>query len=73
LELPPLKARVLRASVLGGEPVVVKQSDAGLSLVLPENQRDPIDTVVKLELDSSAENELIDGKPLDVSVPALGR
>lgn len=73
VELPPLKAKVLRASVIGGEPVVVKQSDAGLSLVLPRDRRDPVDTVIKLELDSPAENEFIDGKPLDVSVPTPGR
>jgi alpha-L-fucosidase len=73
LELPSLKAKVLRADVLGGEPVEFTQSDAGLTLILPENRRDAIDTVIKLELNSPAENEFIDGKPLDVAASALNR
>ena len=70
LQLPPLKARVLRAHVLSGDSIEVEQSDAGLTLVLPEDERDPIDTVIKLELDSPVENEFIDGEPLEVSPPA---
>jgi hypothetical protein len=69
LRLPPLKARVLRAGVLGGNPVKVEQSDAGLTLVLTVYRRDETDTVIRLELDSPAEDEFIDGKPLDVSAP----
>jgi len=69
LSLPPLKARVLRADVLGGSPVEVEQSDAGLTLALKTDRRDEADTVIRVELDSPAEDEFIDGKPLDVSPP----
>lgn len=69
LSLPPLKARVLRADVLGGSPVEVEQSDAGLTLALMTDRRDETDTVIRVELDSPAEDEFIDGKPLDVSPP----
>lgn len=67
LQLPPLKAKVLRADVLSGGAVEVKQTDAGLTLVLTEGQPDETDTVIKLELDSPVEDEFIDGEPLDVS------
>jgi len=69
LRLPPLKARVLQAGVLGGGPIDVEQSDAGLTLVLPADGRDETDTVIRLELDSPAEEEFINGKPLGVSPP----
>ncbi len=66
LQLPPLKAQVSHADVLTGGAVEVKQTHAGLRLVLTEGQPDETDTVIKLELDSSAEDEFIDGEPLDV-------
>jgi len=67
LRLAPLKARILHAGVLGGGPIEVEQSGAGLTLVLPANRQDTTDTVIKLELDSPAEDEFINGRPLDVS------
>ncbi len=70
LQLPALKAQVLRADVLTGGTVELKRSDANLTLVLTGARPDEIDTVIKLELDSPAENEFIDGKPLEVSPPA---
>ncbi|MCL5281418.1 MAG: alpha-L-fucosidase [Planctomycetes bacterium] len=67
LRLAPLQARVLHTGVLGGGPIEVEQSGAGLTLVLPANRQDTTDTVIKLELDSPAEDEFINGRPLDVS------
>jgi len=70
LQLPLLKAKVLHADVLTGGTVEVKQTDAGLTLVLIEGQPDETDTVIKLELNSPADDEFIEGKPLDVSSAA---
>lgn len=69
LRLPPLKARVLRAGVLAGEPVEVEQSNAGLTLSLAAERRAETDTVVKLEFDAPLDSEFVDGQPLEVSPP----
>jgi alpha-L-fucosidase len=69
LRLPPLKARVLRADVLTGGAVKMEQTSQALSLVLPASEQNKTDTVIRLELDSPAANEFLDGKPLDV--PAM--
>jgi alpha-L-fucosidase len=64
VSLPPLKAKVLRATSLTGGTPTIDQSDAGVKATLPPEQQDKIDTVIKLELDSPAANEFKNGKPL---------
>jgi len=65
-----LKAKVLHADVLTGGAVEVQQTHASLTLLLTEGQPDETDTVIKLELDSPAEDEFVEGEPLDVLRPA---
>lgn len=48
--LPALSVKVLKASRLNGPDLGFEQSDRGLTLILPENTVDEIDTIVKLEL-----------------------
>jgi alpha-L-fucosidase len=66
LQLPPLKAKVLRSVALTGGNVGLEQTASGLKLVLPHNQQDKTDTVIKLDLDSAPQHEFIQGEPLSV-------
>jgi len=54
LAVPPLKARILSASVLGGGAARVERSEEGFRLDVPPERRDSIDTIIKLELDRPA-------------------
>lgn len=67
LKLPPIPSKVLVASVLGGGQASVRQSDAGLEILVPEGDRHPADTVVVLELDGPAARIA----PVDVPGEAL--
>jgi alpha-L-fucosidase len=52
--LPPIPRRVVRHRVLTGGEATVTQTDDGLEVRVPAADRDPIDTIVKLELDGPA-------------------
>jgi len=67
LKLPPLPAKVIGSRVLGGGQASVRQSDAGLEILVPEGDRHPADTVVVLELDGPAARIA----PVDVPGEAL--
>ncbi len=54
LMLPPIPAKVLRSRVLTGGTAEVRQTPAGLGISLPQADRQPMDTVIALELDRSA-------------------
>jgi alpha-L-fucosidase len=54
LKLPVIPAKVVRSCVLKGGKVEVRQTTTGLEISVPESDRQPIDTVVALELDRSA-------------------
>src|SRR5262249_27221508 len=54
LRLPPLAATVIRSRVLTGGNAQVRQSQAGLEISVPEPDRQPLDTIVALELDRPA-------------------
>ena len=69
LLLPPLRAKVTNVTALTGGSPMLEQTAAGVMIVLPAEQRDEIDTVVKLELDAPAAGEFSGGRPLDVPVP----
>jgi alpha-L-fucosidase len=65
LTFPPLKAKVLQASVLTGGQVKVEQSDRCLHIELESNADHPIDTIIKLELNAQAADEMEGHQPLD--------
>ena len=52
--LPVISAKVTRSRVLSGGRVTVHQDEQGLKLSVPEKLRQPLDTVVALELDRPA-------------------
>jgi alpha-L-fucosidase len=52
--LPNIPRKITAASLLNGGKVDMKQADAGIVLSVPARARQPIDTLVKLELDGSA-------------------
>ena len=54
LNLPPIPAKVVRSRVLAGGRVSVRQTGAGLEVIVPEEDRHSGDTVVVLELDVEA-------------------
>lgn len=56
LKLPPIPARVVRSRMLTGGKVEVRQRADGLSVLVPERSRQPLDTIVVLELDKPALN-----------------
>jgi len=64
LTLPPIGRRVVRSRVLGGGQAAVRQTDKGLEVRVAEKDRQPIDTIVVLELDGTA------GDLVAVDVPA---
>ncbi len=65
LTLPALGMRVRRCTALTGGEVELVQTDETLSLRLAKEHRDPIDTIIVLELDSSA----MDIKPVATPNP----
>jgi alpha-L-fucosidase len=54
ITLPAITNNVVRSSVLTGGTATVKQSEQGIEVSVAADQRDPIDTIVKLELDGPA-------------------
>ena len=54
LKLPPIPAKVVRSRVLTGGMAELRQTEAGLEVSLPASARQPLDTVVALDLDRSA-------------------
>ncbi len=54
LALPPLPARVVSSTRLGGGAAAVRQTPERVEIAVPESDRDRVDTVVVLELDRPA-------------------
>ena len=54
LKLPPIPAKILRSRLLTGGQVRVRQTATGLEVSVPESDRQPLDTIVALELDGTA-------------------
>jgi alpha-L-fucosidase len=55
LRLPAIPRRVLQSRLLGGGAIPVRQDTTGLTVSVPAALRLPIDTIIVLELDASAE------------------
>jgi alpha-L-fucosidase len=51
LECPPLAGKVRSAEILTGGRATIDQSDSGISITLPEADRDDVVTIIKLTLD----------------------
>ena len=64
--LPPLAARVVRARVLNGGEVAVRQTENALEMAVPPEHRKPLDTILALDLDRDA----LDLPAVDVPAPA---
>lgn len=54
LQLPVIGMKVERAATLSGGKAAVRQSEGGIAVTLPEGDRDPIATVIKLTVDGDA-------------------
>ncbi len=53
LELPSQPFRVLRATNLTGEKVAMEQSSKGISISVAAKDRDPVDTIIQLDVDQT--------------------
>ena len=51
LRLPALGAKILKSAVLTGGRASVTQRDDALLIEVAPSERDPIDTIIRLELD----------------------
>jgi alpha-L-fucosidase len=58
LDLPPLPAKIIRASILKGEKIDFSQTEHGIKLPLSSSKFDDLDMIIVLELDSSSDNLL---------------
>ncbi len=56
LTLPAISPRIVKHSVLTGGEAVVRQNEEGIEVSVPAAERDPLDTIVKLELDAPAKD-----------------
>jgi len=52
LKLPPIENKITGCSVLGFESIEFKQDEEGIAVSIPEKLKKPVDTIVKMELDS---------------------
>ena len=66
--LPPIERKVLRASLLTGAKVGLKQTEEGIEVTVPARYHHEIDTVVELALDGPA----ADIPPLDIGARRSG-
>lgn len=63
LTLPPLPAKIVQTSLLTGGTAKVSQTDEGIEISVPKADRQPIDTIVVLQLDRPT----IDIAPIAIS------
>ena len=56
LELPALSKKILKSELLTGGKVKVQQTDRGVTIAVAKEFQQPIDTIVKLELDAPAKD-----------------
>jgi alpha-L-fucosidase len=54
IKLPPIAAKILRSRVLTGGKAEVHQTSQGIEISVPVGARQPLDTIIVLELDRSA-------------------
>ncbi len=54
LTLPPIDAQIVNAQSLNSADLDIEQSDTGIAISVPDPQRDPIATVIKLTVDRKA-------------------
>jgi alpha-L-fucosidase len=54
LHLPPIPAKILAGRLLTGGAAQIRQTESGIDVSVPKSEREQLDTVVALELDSNA-------------------
>jgi alpha-L-fucosidase len=68
LTLPNLPRKIVRSTLLTGGELSLKQASDGITVTVPAQDRQAIDTLVKLELDGSA----LDIPPISLTAPKSG-
>lgn len=67
LRLPPLKSKILKCQLAGKAPggeVKCSQTGDAITFIVPVGKQDPVDTIVKLQLDGPAATELVGGEAI---------
>lgn len=54
IKLPAIPRKILKNGVLTGGTAQVQQSESGISIAVPQADRQKIDTIISLELDGPA-------------------
>ena len=67
LVLPPLPKKILKGELLTGGKVELQQSDKGVTIAVAKEFQQPIDTIVKFELEGPAKEI----KPIEVAQPEV--
>lgn len=70
LQLPPLRSKVIKCTNLTNpqNKPMFEQSRENITIVLPAGKQDKTDTIIILELDGNAGNEMNDNKPLELTL-----
>jgi len=68
LKLPPIPAKILNHRVLTGGDARIRQLGSGIEITVPEKDRQPIDTIVALEVGGTAMNIRAVDVPLPTSL-----
>ncbi|HUV62883.1 MAG TPA: alpha-L-fucosidase [Sedimentisphaerales bacterium] len=53
IKLPAIDRKLVSSSLLTGDGADIEQTQRGITISVPENRRDPVDTIVRLEFDKS--------------------
>ena len=69
ISLPDLGRKVVAHSVLTGGKATVTQTEDGIEVTVPKDQRDALDTIIRLEFDKSVD----DVKPVTGGKPSLAQ
>ena len=73
VSLPAIVRKIVKSDVLTGGSVEVKQTDGAITLAVPVQDRQAIDTIVRLELDGSAMDLPAVGGTEDPAAAAKGK
>jgi alpha-L-fucosidase len=73
LKLPAIAAKVTKSRVLTGGTADVRQTAAGLEVRVPEANRQPLDTIVAIELDGPALDIAATDVPMPVSLTSKAK
>ena len=67
IQLPPIEAKLVKATLMTGKPAGVTQSAAGLEIAVAPENREPVVTTVAIEFDRDVSQLVVAGPPKPIS------